>query len=270
MRVLDLFSGIGGFSLGLERAGFETVGFCEIDEFGRSALKRHWPDIPCHDDIRSFDATEFVRRTGGVSVVCGGPPCQPSSLAGKRLGAKDERWLWGEFLRVVRGIRPAWVIAENSPAFLTVGDESERVFSDLEREGYTVWAFVLSAEDIGAPHLRERVWIVADAAGDGCVQRFARGLDSSLARESQQALQETSDAESVCGLAVKREQSDGTVSSHWRVSWPEYLETIRGMDDGVSGRVDGLRCLGNAVVPQIPELIGRAIMEVEQCTTTTT
>jgi DNA (cytosine-5)-methyltransferase 1 len=264
MKVLDLFSGIGGFSLGLERAGFETVGFCEIDPFCRAVLAKHWPHIPCHDDIRSFDATEFVRRSGDISVVCGGPPCQPSSLAGKRLGAKDERWLWGEFVRIVRAVRPAWIVAENPPSFLTVGDESERVFRDLEDEGYAIRSFVFEANDLGSPHHRARVWIVANTASLGCGSGTERRFDSGVAREPEQAFsRDTADASGMCGVAVQREQSHGVVPSNWRISWPEYLETIRGMDDGVSGRVDGLRSLGNAVVPQCVELIGRAILAAD-------
>ncbi len=179
MRVLDLFSGIGGFALGLERAGFETVGFCEIDPFCRAVLAKHWPDIECHDDIRTFDATEFVRRCGRPDVVCGGFPCQQVSCAGRGEGLgteqspTDRSGLWFEMLRIVREVRPRWVLAENVGGLrLRGGDE---VLAGLEREGYAVWPLVVGAWAVGAPHRRNRVWIVANLArGDEREQRAER------------------------------------------------------------------------------------------------
>src|SRR3990167_7230120 len=110
LRVLDLFSGIGGFSLGLERTGgFRTIAFCEIEPYCRAVLKKHWPDVPCFTDVRTLTACDV----GAVDLICGGYPCQPFSEAGKRLGAQDDRHLWPEYLRLIQELRPTWVIGEN-------------------------------------------------------------------------------------------------------------------------------------------------------------
>ncbi len=142
MRVLDLFSGIGGISLGLERAGFETVGFCEIDPFCRLVLEKHWPDVPIWGDIRELSAESIP---DGIDVIAGGFPCQPHSVAGKRKGRQDDRHLWPEFARLVRGIRPTWVLAENVPGIRTTA--ADEVIGDLEAEGYTVWPLVVGADE---------------------------------------------------------------------------------------------------------------------------
>ena len=118
LRVLDLFSGIGGFSLGLERTGgFETVAFCEIDPFCRQVLAKHWPDVPIHEDVRSLNGDAI----GPVDVVCGGYPCQPFSLAGKRAGQEDDRHLWPEMYRIMDELRPAWFIGENVAGHVSMG-----------------------------------------------------------------------------------------------------------------------------------------------------
>lgn len=161
MRFLSLFSGIGGLDLGLERAGMTCVGQVEIDPYCRAVLAKHWPKVPQHDDVRTwtYDGTE-------IDLVCGGVPCQPASCAGKRKGAADERWLWGEFLRVVSAVRPAWVLAENVRGFLSLAD-SARVFDGLEAMHYEIGTLVLGAHHVGAPHKRDRVWIVAHAGHRG-------------------------------------------------------------------------------------------------------
>lgn len=156
MRVLDLFSGIGGFSLGLERAGMETVAFCEVDPFCRQILNKHWPDVPIHNDIRELNGKEYQGR---IDLICGGFPCQPFSTAGKRKGKDDDRDLWPEMFRIIREVRPAWVIGENVAGFINM--EFERTANDLEAEGYQVQAFNIPACAVGAPHERKRIWIVA-------------------------------------------------------------------------------------------------------------
>ena len=117
MRVLDLFSGIGGFSLGLERAGMETIAFCEIDPYCRKVLAKHWPGVPIYEDVRELDATGL----GRIDLVCGGYPCQPFSQAGKRVGAEDDRHLWPAMLEVIKAARPAWVIGENVAGHISMG-----------------------------------------------------------------------------------------------------------------------------------------------------
>ncbi|MDD3807370.1 MAG: DNA (cytosine-5-)-methyltransferase, partial [Candidatus Marinimicrobia bacterium] len=165
-RVLDLFSGIGGFSLGLERAGMKTVAFVEIDEFCQKVLKKHWPDIPIFSDIRNF-AKEVLNEK--VDVICGGFPCQPFSIAGKRNGRKDNRYLWNEMFRVIQEFKPTWVIAENVHGILSVeqGMVFEQVCLDLESENYEVQSFVIPACAVNAPHRRDRVWIIANSDSTG-------------------------------------------------------------------------------------------------------
>lgn len=158
MSVLSLFSGIGGIDLGLERTGgFRTVAFCEIDPFCREVLAHHWPGVPIHDDVRRLT----VDSLGGLrpDAIVGGFPCQPHSVAGKRKGQADERHLWPEFARLVRDLRPRWVLAENVPGIRSTA--ADEVCGDLEAEGYSVWPLVVGADDVGAPHRRKRVWFVA-------------------------------------------------------------------------------------------------------------
>ena len=217
MKVLDLFSGIGGFSLGLERAGMETVAFCEIDPFCRKVLNKHWPDIPIHEDIRTLDGEQY---RGTVDVVAGGFPCQAHSSAAR--GRNTAVCLWPEFARIVGEIRPRFVLAENVSAAPWAS-----VVSDLEKLGYGG-----KLVDLSMPfrrHIRRRVYAMAHANGES---------------EPWGAI----DAKMAC----LRADADRL--------WPTLPESV-GMDDGVSSRVDRLRALGNAVVPQIPEIIGKAIME---------
>jgi DNA-cytosine methyltransferase len=147
---------IGGFSLGLERAGFKTVVFCEQDKFCQKVLKKHWPGVPIEPDIKTFDGKKYA----GAFILTGGFPCQPFSCAGKRRGKEDDRALWPEMFRVIQEVRPHWIIGENVAGFIGMGlDES---ISDLEREGYSVQAFIIPACAVNAPHRRDRVWIVAN------------------------------------------------------------------------------------------------------------
>ena len=169
MKVLDLFSGIGGFSLGLGRAGMETVQFCEIDNYCQKVLAKHWPGIPIHDDIRTLDGEQF---RGAVGVVCGGFPCQPFSSAGKRAGKNDDRDLWPEMYRIIREVQPAWVVGENVAGFVDM--ELDRTLSDLENSGYACQTFEIPACAVAAHHQRMRVWIVAqrtDADPGGAGER---------------------------------------------------------------------------------------------------
>ena len=173
MRVLDLFSGIGGFSLGLERAGMRTVAFCEIDPFCRAVLAKHWPSVLCHDDIRTFHAS-----AGFADVICGGFPCQDISFAGDGAGLAGARsGLWSELARLIGAVRPRYAIVENVAALLKRGMGD--VLGDLARIGYDAEWSVVSACSMGAPHVRRRVFIVAYPNG----QHGREGLWDPLARE---------------------------------------------------------------------------------------
>lgn len=165
---LSLFSGIGGLDIAAEMAGFITVGQCEWADFQTKVLEKHWPDVPRWRDIRTLTGDSFYERTGlrTVDVISGGFPCQPFSLAGKRKGEDDDRYLWPEMLRVIRELKPAWVIGENVPGIVNLALDT--VLSDLESEGYTAQPFIIPACGVDAPHRRDRVAIVAYSRSRSC------------------------------------------------------------------------------------------------------
>ena len=237
MKVLDLFSGIGGFSLGLERAGMETVAFCEFEPHAQEVLRKHWPDVPIHSDVRELDAKQY---RGTVDVVCGGFPCQDLSSAGKQAGFSGERSsLYREMLRIISDCRPRYAIFENVTGLLT--GESGRWFGqflyDLAEIGFDAEWHCIEAGYVGAPHRRDRVWIIAYPKCER--QPRQGGLLKSINPEA----------------SAYREAS-GIVDAFQGKSLP-YV--CRG-HDGISQGMDRLTRLGNSVVPQIPEQIGRAIM----------
>ena len=164
---LSLFSGIGGLDLAAEMAGIKTVGQCEWADFQTKVLEKHWPDVPRWRDIRTLTADSFYERTGlrTVDIVSGGFPCQPFSLAGERKGKDDDRYLWPEMLRVIRELRPTWVLGENVPGIVNLALDT--VLSDLENEGYTTQPFIIPACGVDAPHKRERVCILAHSVNRG-------------------------------------------------------------------------------------------------------
>jgi len=291
VQVLDLFSGIGGFSLGLKRAGMETIGFCEIDPFCRKVLAKHWPDVTIHTDIRRLDGKDYKGR---AEIICGGFPCQPFSQAGKRRGTEDDRHLWPEMLRIISEVRPTWVIGENVIGIVKM--ELDSILSDLEGEGYQTRAFIIPACGIDAPHKRDRVWIIAHAnsegESDGPINEGPRPRqlelmadpNSGFSTVTQQAVQagratiissskDVADSESE---RVQRLWSSGEQKPHTyggqKLSLcgserpePAYWEAEPGMGrvvDGIPNRVDRIKGLGNAVVPMVVEVIGNAIMEI--------
>jgi DNA (cytosine-5)-methyltransferase 1 len=164
MKHGSLFSGIGGFDLASEWMGWENVFHCEIAEFPRKVLNYYWPNAKTHEDITK---TDFTIYRGTIDILTGGFPCQPYSAAGKRLGKEDSRHLWPQMLRAIQEIKPRWIVGENVAGFLTWNDGLvfREVCTDLENEGYEVQAFIIPACAVGAPHRRDRVWIVANAIG---------------------------------------------------------------------------------------------------------
>jgi DNA (cytosine-5)-methyltransferase 1 len=230
MRVLDLFSGIGGFSLGLERAGFKTVAFCEIDPYCRAVLRKHWPNVPIYEDVKKLKPYDlFIDQCWPIDVICGGFPCQPFSSAshGRKRGADDDRFLWPEMLRLIREIRPRWVIGENVTHIDRLA--LEQVVSDMEAIGYEVApTFEIPACAVGHDHRRSRYWFVGYAHGHGKP-----------------------------GLPIDAEAS--------RVPGDRPNAGSARAEDGIPCGLDGYRqsALGNAVVPQIPEIIGKAILQAE-------
>jgi len=276
LRVLDLFSGIGGFSLGLERTGgFETVAFCELEEFPRKVLAKHWPEVPIHRDVRELKGSDI----GAVDVICGGYPCQPFSTAGQRRGQEDDRHLWPEFNRLVAELRPAWVIGENVAGHISMGLDD--VLSDLEGQGYAARTFVIPACAVDAPHRRDRVWTVAhttsrkqssglnDSKLEGMAPTEPEGAKQPRSRGGSQDVADTIGQRGRSGKTDWENAKDaGQSSRHSRGdrsrvgAWLSEPDVGR-VANGVPSRVDRLKALGNAVVPQIPEMIGRAILEAE-------
>lgn len=235
LRVLDLFSGIGGFSLGLERTGgFETVAFCEIEEYPRRVLARHWPKVPCYNDVRELTADTLARDGIAVDVICGGFPCQDLSIAGKQAGIDGERsGLWSEIARLTRELQPRFVIVENVAELLRLG--MGRVLGDMAALGYDAEWHCIPASAIGAPICRDRVWIVAFPMSNG-FQGWGQHAERLIGEASLVA---------------------GQVWGSLPV--PELYRSR----NGVPHLVERLAAIGNAVVPQIPELIGRAILKAE-------
>jgi len=273
LRVLDLFSGIGGFSLGLERTGgFETAAFCEFAEFPRQILAKHWPDVPCFPDVRTLKGTDIE---GSVDVICGGYPCQPFSTAGQRRGQEDDRHLWPEFNRLVAELRPTWVIGENVAGHISMGLDD--VLSDLEGQGYAARTFVIPACAVSAPHRRDRVWTVAHAPqlqrnGSGEYRQSSeRQIPEFGKRIGPQPLAHANNAGSQ-GRAqagnAKSKRAGGDEQPQRCADLPGAIwlpePNVGRVANGVSRRVDRLKALGNAVVPQIPEMIGRAILEAHE------
>lgn len=278
MKVLDLFSGIGGFSLGLERAGMETVAFCEFDEKCRQVLKKHWPDVPQYHDVRTLTA-EQLEHDGikDIGLVCGGYPCQPFSTAGKREGENDDRHLWPEIKRLLTeyieiGKPVPRCLFENVAGHVTLGLDS--VLADLETLGYACWPLIIPACAVGAYHRRDRIWIIAhsDSAADGeqHVNEGARndhqGALSDVPNANSERLQgrihiRSPDAE---GWEEQENRSLGSCGNGWSWDRPVRWEPeprVGRVANGIPGRVDRLKQLGNAVVPQVAEMLGHAIME---------
>jgi len=281
----SLFAGIGGFDLGLERAGMTCKWQVEIDDYASRVLAKHWPSV-----TRWRDATTFPPNAGEgweVDVIAAGPPCQPVSLAGKRKGSRDERWMWGECLRVVATLRPKVFVAENPIGLLT--DDQGRTFHAILRAlssvGYDAEWHVVPAAAVGAPHRRERLFIVAwrewepvyeaDDFGfcDCCGDRWCDRCDRHAGECACLTEGKAQDFEVVArdwGNAAYPDSKRGKVQSCWSVAAVEmpqracHWKTEPGVSrvvDGVPNRLDRLRCLGNSVVPQIAELIGRGIVE---------
>jgi DNA (cytosine-5)-methyltransferase 1 len=289
--LLDLFSGIGGFSLGLERTGgFETVAFCEIDKKAQQVLNKHWPDVPIYEDIKELTLERL--QSDGVPLpraICGGFPCQDISLAGKGEGIVGERsGLWAEMFRLIRDVRPTWAIIENVSALRSKG--LTLVLQDLSEIGYSCEWHCIPASAVGAPHQRDRVWITAysnaDSNGEPTVSQHdeASGVSEYVAypmqqpeaprgkREDTQGQSDLggTDSGGSCGdadgerpLRVSGDSPSILLREICKTDYWQVEPSVGRVADGVPRRVDRLRQLGNSVVPQIPEMIGRAILEAD-------
>ena len=358
MNVLDLFSGIGGFSLGLERAGFKTVAFCEVDKKCQAVLKKHWPDVPMFDDVSNLKGKDIEEK---IDVICGGFPCQDISLAGKGAGLAGKRsGLWSEFHRLIEEIRPKYAIIENVSALRSRG--LDQVLREISEIGYDAEWHCITAASVGAPHRRDRIWIVAYANSEPSEQTDSEAISKQSKRDSwvgftrcggrqyesssnqkmayandsrsrasengnntkrsetverrqEQSLNRSSGSSANLAYAddIRSSRSSETgirenlgkawsqftrgssIGYSWKMAdtddkglqrdvgereagtqgeserhasercWWAIEPDVGRVANGIPGRVDRLKQLGNAVVPQIPQLIGMAIMEREKC-----
>jgi len=255
LRVLDLFSGIGGFSLGLERTGgFETVAFCEIEEFPRRVLAKHWPEVPCYHDVTKLTGDILARDGIAVDVITGGFPCQDLSVAGKQAGIGEgtRSGLWSEIVRLIGELSPRYVIVENVANLLSGPSEKRggwfgRVLGDLAECGYDAEWENIPAAALGAPHRRERAWIVAYPNGNRLEAQPSKTVLFDAAGDSR----------------LPGRLSEMGSAKIWLESRPIGAVSMA-LVDGVPEWLGDIKAAGNAVVPQIPELIGRAILQAER------
>ena len=249
MKFISLFAGIGGFDLGLERAGMTCVAQVDNNEFCQKVLAKHWPDVPRFGDIRDVGRHNLP----AADLICGGFPCQPFSVAGKQRGTDDDRHLWPEMLRVITELKPAWVVGENVPGIISIF--IDQAISDLEGQGYTCEPFVFPACAFDARHIRYRLFFVAYAHGERFSEVGSMGYD-----EIQQAKRK--EMFEVGGGGEFVEYSGRNGGKHNGKTWPVEPGVGR-VVNGISHRMDRIRGLGNAVVPQVAEFIGRVIMDAE-------
>jgi DNA (cytosine-5)-methyltransferase 1 len=254
VKVLDLFSGIGGFSVGLEKAGFETAAFCEIEEYPRAVLRKNWPDIPIYGDVKQLTGERLWADGIVPDVIVCGYPCQPFSVAGKQLAERDERHLFPEVLRLVRDIRPRWCIFENVSGHIKLGYDT--VATSMENEGYSVWTYIIPACAVGAPHKRDRLWIVAYSNRD----------DGWNGRGSEPQERQTRVEPRGSGERQLVGQSSETVAETYSANIGDFWAVESNFSrvvDGLPNRSHRIKCLGNAIVPQIAQIIGQTIMRYE-------
>ena len=291
LKVLDLFSGIGGFSLGLESLGqFETIAFCEKDKFCQKVLQKHWSNIPIIDDVRRINGKEIK-----ADVVVGGFPCQSISIAGKQKGKDDDRFLFPEMLRVIKEVKPRWIIGENVQNLINISNGTilKEIIEGLEAENFEVQCFSISASSQGAWHKRERVWIIASNTQCNKHQHTSTrqsrtvglwGFYSEKEKQTSHDLwSKTSRCDAPLGeqknisdsnelrtqVQTKREHSSIEMfGSSSKKSWWQTQSELCGIPDGLQyeldkDRANRIKALGNSIVPQIAREIGKAIIEAE-------
>ncbi len=275
MKHLALFNGIGGFQLAAHLVGWDNVAHVEIDEWCNRVVKQHFPESESHTDIKNFNGTKYK---GTIDIITGGFPCQPFSVAGTRKGKEDDRHLWPQMLRVIKEVKPAWIVGENVTGI--IGMVLEQVLSDLENAGYNTETFIIPACSIGALHKRDRLWIVAHANGKRWKdeQKENGQLLCDQIRNGKTHKQKRTELE-------RGTIKHGTILSNTNGTGCEELDTttitegqrfysgnafegrnywqveprVGRVADGVSNRVDRIKGLGNAIVPQVALEIFRAI-----------
>lgn len=275
LRTLDLFSGIGGFSLGLESTGFfETIGFVEKDKFCQKVLKKHWSNINIEEDIRNVKGEKYA-----AEVITGGFPCQPFSVAGKRKSTADDRYLWDEMLRVIRETKPRWVIGENVEGIVNINEGMvlRQVLTDLENEGFKSQCIIIPASGIGAWHQRKRIWILAYSNNNGSYRSQGNATkQSSNEQKDRLSFGDDKDVPNTntrFSIGENKEIQTGrnafdSIYKSGERNWWQTQSELCGVPNGVSYELDKnrsnrIKALGNSIVPQIARQIGLAIMEAE-------
>ena len=286
LRLLDLFSGIGGFSLGMEATKrIKTIGFVEKDKFCQKVLQKNFSNIPIEEDIRNVKGSNYA-----ADIVSGGFPCQPFSVAGKRRGQDDDRYLWDETIRVVAETKPKWFVGENVEGIVNIqnGLVLRQVQTDLEKEGFKVQCLIIPASGIGAWHQRKRVWIIANSkklrnggrSSERCgieerkfQQKEQKGSEvwSEVKRRSSQNLWHTKSPRlksSINRQGKKQFRGTNSPGVQCKKTWWEIESELCGVPNGVSyeldkDRANRVKSLGNSIVPQIARELGKAIIAAE-------
>tara|TARA_R110002073_G_scaffold31163_1_gene95895 strand:+ start:619 stop:1530 length:912 start_codon:yes stop_codon:yes gene_type:complete len=298
LKTLDLFSGIGGFAVGLEATNFfKTTCFVEQEPYCKEVLRHHFPEVPILGDIKNVKRSDLPDPD--PDVILGGFPCQPFSSAGLQKAQSDSRHLWPEMFRLIKECRPSWVIGENVIGIVKLG--LDEVLTDLENEGYATRTFNIPACAIGAPHLRQRVWIIAHSdskrKSNGAIDAQAQGelvADPSISGLQEHGYGQTKDAierskdvadpqskrhgrgsSKKCGneqrIILPKEQEGGEMGReaegcgepHRPDQWWESEPPVGRLAHGVPNRVSQIRALGNSIIPQIAKEIGNAIKTAE-------
>jgi len=294
MEHIDLFSGIGGFALAALWAGFKTEVFCEKDKFCQQILKKHWPKVPIIEDIRDFDGTKWR----GATILTGGFPCQPFSIAGKRRGKEDDRYLWPEMLRVISEAKPTWVLGENVAGIVHLA--LDQVLADLESEGYETATFIIPACAINAPHRRNRVWIIAHhdptrqsygMQSENTIQRNSHASNSKCVgwqerpRKGIQPKKQITERQNIRDSNTKRITSDSSSKGLegemwpfqqgnrrrfatqnrgqfkvWDKDWIKVATQLCGVDDGLPAELDGFKLSKSAHRRERLKALGNAIV----------
>ena len=226
LRHLDLFSGIGGFSLGLESAGLvETVAFCDFDKYCKKILNKNWPQVPVYDNVKELNydrlkSDGIISGEKGIDIITGGYPCQPFSVAGKQKGEDDPRHVWPEMFRLIQELRPSWVIGENVAGHIKLGLDT--VLENLESEGYSSRTFSISASSVGAVHQRERIWIIAHSNELGWNDRFDHWEERQISHDQERNSQEGQSERS--GRINRTGEIGSTMADSERMGWSEGSE----------------------------------------------
>ncbi|OQM47515.1 DNA (cytosine-5-)-methyltransferase [Anoxybacillus sp. UARK-01] len=272
MKSIELFAGIGGIALAAKWAGIETIAFCEKDPFCQKVLKKHWPNVPIFDDVcklnrQILEEGGVIEPGGTVDIISGGFPCQPYSIAGKRRGKEDDRDLWPEMFRILQELKPTWVVGENVANFANM--ELERTLVDLESEGYETQTFIIPACAVDAKHRRDRTFVVAysysswELQQERRIKKFGERISNSseiIPNPYSKRLERGANAGEVGREGEKRNQQFAGCNPTG-ATWATEPNVGR-VAHGIPNRVDRLKALGNAVVPQQIYPIFKAIMRI--------